>query len=94
MGEERTLRYNGGGEGIERGQLERAGEVAGGDLLQEELPHEAAPPFQPPNASFLLRRRCQTTWPPSFLRLLTRGTTVAQVGGEVRIAVMWSTARI
>jgi hypothetical protein len=39
------------GDAIERGQLERVGQVAGGDALEEELPHDGHPtaaPLQPP----------------------------------------------
>lgn len=35
------------GDAVERGQLERVGEVAGGDPLEEELPHHAHPPAAP-----------------------------------------------
>lgn len=32
------------GDAVERGKLERVGEVAGGDALEEELPHDSHPP--------------------------------------------------
>lgn len=67
------------GDAVERGQLERVGQVAGGDPLEEELPHDAHPPaapLQPP----------QRLLPPPPRRLLAAGRR-ARLGRRLRSSV-------